>query len=112
MSTSILAQSADFFKRTFHDWKNVPNDYKTRSAWKRAFRRVAKGEKPTAVVLVEQTRKFDTIDAEYTVEKQYKLFHLSQTRPIRQTPLNTAQRQFWERFVRHGETSSEGVAKL
>ncbi len=103
MSISILAQSTEICKRTFQGWENVPRQYKTRAAWKRAFRRVDKGEKPTGVVVVEQTRRFDTIDAEYTIEKSYNLFHISQTRPIRKTPLNVAQHQFWEHFVRHGD---------
>jgi hypothetical protein len=103
LSTDIVAQSTEICKRTFQGWEKVSKDYKTRAAWKRAFRRVAKGEQPTATVVVEQTRRFDTIDAEYTVEKSYKLFHVSQTQPIRQTPLNTAQRHFWEHFVRHGD---------
>jgi hypothetical protein len=103
VSIDIVAQSTEIYKRTFHGWENVPKDYKTRAAWKRAFHRVAKGEKPHAVVVVEQTRRFDTIDAEYKVQKEYKLFHVSQTRSIRQTPLNIAQHQFWEHFVRHAD---------
>ena len=103
MSIDIVAPPPEICKRTFHDWESVPEDHKTRAAWKRAFRRVANGEKPHAVVVVEQTRRFDTIDGEYTVEKSYKLFHVSQTQPIRKTALNTAQHQFWSHFVRHGD---------
>ena len=75
------------------------------------FRRVAKGEKATATVLIEEIRKSDVLDAEgqieetleYKIEKPYKLFHVSQTKPIRKTALNIAQHEFYEYFVRHAD---------
>lgn len=99
----ILAHPHEIYKRTFHGWENVPKDYKTRAAWKRAFRRVVKGEKPTASVTIEVTRRFDTVDAEYVVPKSYKLFHISQTKPIRKTALNIVQHEFYDHFVRHAD---------
>ena len=101
MSRNIVAQQAHICNRTFHGWENVPRHYKTRAAWKRAFRRVKKGEKAAAVVLVGETRRFNTIDAEYQIERKYSLFHVAQTQPIKKTPLNTAQHEFYDHFVRH-----------
>lgn len=102
-TNNIVAQASEICKRTFDGWKKVPSTFKTRAAWRRAFRRVGKGEKPTATVIVEQTRRFDTIDAEYIVPETYKLFHVSQTKPIRKTPLNIAQHEFYDHFVRHAD---------
>ena len=54
-------------------------------------------------MVIEEARRFDSIDAEYKVEKSYKLFHVSQTKPIRKTALNTAQHEFWDHFGRHAD---------
>ena len=87
--------------RIFDGWENVPRDYKTRSAWKRDFRRVTQGEKPAATVTTSMTRKLESTDGgEYTIEKSYKLYHVSQTQPVRRTELKTAQHEFYEMFGR------------
>ena len=107
----ILAHPHEICNRTFRDWNDVPSTFKTRSAWERVFRRIAKGEKPTGIALIEETRKCDIFDAdgqvegtsESKVEKPYKLFHVSQTKPIRQTALNTAQHEFYQHFIRHSD---------
>ncbi len=111
MCRYIVAQIPEICNRTFHGWKEVPKNYKTRAAWEREFRRVAKGEKPTAIVLIEETRKCDIYDAEgriegtseYKTERSYKLFDISQTKPIRKTALNAAQHKFYGHFVRHAD---------
>jgi hypothetical protein len=100
---NIVAQPAEICKKTFRGWEDVPKHFKTKAAWKRAFHTVAKGEQSTATVIVEQSRRFDSIDAEYKVEKSFKLFHVSQTKPTRKTALNTAQHEFWEHFGHHAD---------
>ena len=99
----ILAHHHEICNRTFHGWSEVPRQYRTRATWKRAFRRVAKGQKPTASVIIEEARRFDTIDAEYKIERSYNLFHVSQTKPVRKTALNVAQYEFYDHFVRHAD---------
>lgn len=99
----ILAHQDEICDRTFHGWEEVPSTFKTSTAWKRAFRRVIKGEKPSATAIIEQTRRFDTIDGDYRVEKTYRLYHVSQTQPIRKTALNVAQHEFYCHFARHAD---------
>lgn len=104
-NNNIVAQPSEICTRTFHGWKNIPENFKTRAAWKRDFHRVAKGGQATAIVIIEETRRFDSIDSDYTVEKSYKLFHSSQTQAIEKTPLNTAQHEFYEHFGKHADRS-------
>lgn len=105
MRKNIVAPAAQLCKRIFQGWKNVPKDYKTRAAWKKRFFKVATGEKPVATVLVEQTRTLTCTEdeAQFTIENQYNLYHVSQTQPIRRTPLAIARHDFYEHFVRHND---------
>jgi hypothetical protein len=89
-------------QRIFNGWSCVPKEYKTRAAWERDFRRVRQGDKSAATVTTSITRKLESTggEGEYTIEKSYKLYHVSETRPVRRTPLNTAQHEFYEIFAR------------
>jgi len=88
---------------TFDGWEQVPRDYKTRSGWQAAFRRVEKGQEPSAMVEVRRTRRFDSIDADYEVVSEYKLYHVSQTRPVRKTALAMARHEFFRDFVQRAD---------
>ena len=88
---------------TFHGWEEVPRDYKTRSGWQSAFRRVSKGETRRAVAQVTRRRKLETIDAEEEIVRDHDLFHITQTKPIRKTTLNVARHEFFRIFVQRAD---------
>lgn len=99
MSINIVALSATKAQPTFDGWSNCPKNYQTRSGWESAFRTVRAGEQPTAFVVETMTRRLDCADHTYEIEKQYNLFHVSQTRTVKKTPLNLARHAFWQCFV-------------
>ena len=99
---NIVSTSQKSCNRIFDGWENVPTEYRTRAAWKRAFRTVQKGEKTAAEVFTTITRTLTSTEekAQYNIEKSYQLYHISQTQPLRQTPLNIAQHEFYDAFAR------------
>jgi hypothetical protein len=103
VSIHIIATQTESYNKTFHGWENVPQQYKTRGAWKRAYRNVTKGEKPQAVVIVEDTRRLTCVEepVEYTIQKTYRLYHASQTQQVSKTVLSIARQDFWQHFGRH-----------
>jgi hypothetical protein len=60
------------------------------------------GEKPSAMVVTKIIRTLESTaeKAEYAIEKSFKLFHVSQTKPARKTPLHAARLDFYENYVR------------
>lgn len=88
---------------TFEGWDAVPRDYKTRSGWKSTFRRVGKGERPQAVVLIHRTKQFQSVDAVQHFTTERGLYHITQTTPIRKTALNVARHEFYRLFAQQAD---------
>jgi hypothetical protein len=100
-----IAFSAVKPQEIFHEWDDVPSNFKTTSGWKSHLRRVRKGEMPSASVVVTTKRKLECADHEYETSKTYALYYVDQTTEIKLTPLNRARHRFWEIFGQPSERS-------
>ncbi|MCC9602895.1 hypothetical protein LOC67_20285 [Stieleria sp. JC731] len=106
MSIDIVALSDAKAQADFVGWEEVPKHLKTRSQWESKFRKVRKGEKAAATIVVMRKMRIESADHEYEVPSQpYNLFHFDQTVEIKRTPLNTARQQFWQIFGQSNDRS-------
>jgi hypothetical protein len=70
------------------------------------FRKVRKGEQPSATVATMKAMRLECADFEYEVPGHtWNLYRQSQTEPIKKTPLNVARQQFWKIFGLTNERS-------
>ncbi|WP_197996886.1 hypothetical protein [Gimesia chilikensis] len=81
------------------DWRIVPKEYATRNRWTLQFRKVKPKQSPAAQFRIVQTRKLETVDHEFDSEKYISLYHVSQTSPVKKTPLNVSRHLFYRCFV-------------
>ncbi len=84
---------------TFEGWTSVPAEYKSKQDWLSRGFTIPSGKKPAASVKVVATRRTESIDKEYLVEKFHSLYHQSQTRAARKTELSEARQSFFTRFA-------------
>src|SRR5579871_2549258 len=113
MPHSIICRSDAKALREFESWRQVPPEYKTRSRWLRAGRKVPDKEAPTArvvyprivdgpacfgpdIILLDQTDHFSVISDGST-----PLFHLSQTSPYKATARTRAYEAYEDIFFRY-----------
>ena len=103
--TNIIVSDDTNPVRIFEGWKAVPRSYRMRGSWTLDYRTVKKGEQSAANVVITIARKSDTLGNEFEVERSFKLYHHSQTRPTRKTPLNMARRDFFKYFGEFSDRS-------
>lgn len=84
---------------TFDGWETVPTDYKSKQDWESIGLKIGAGNKAAASVKTIVTRRMESFDGEYQIEKFHNLYHKSQTRVARRTELSEARKAFFERFA-------------
>lgn len=72
---------------------------RTRNQWQRVRRTIKRGETPNAELVFTRHRRLESCDHEYETHNSIGLFHVSQTRPIKQTKLNNARWMFFKSFI-------------
>ncbi|NLS93976.1 MAG: hypothetical protein GXX96_17590 [Planctomycetaceae bacterium] len=85
----------------FDGWE--PRNYKTKSGWQAAFRRVENGEGLSATVEVRRLRRLESTGTKYEAVSHYGLYHISQTRPVKKTPLNLARHDYFRAFAQRAD---------
>ena len=99
MSYNLVVQPPKNAK-VFDDWGEVPKVFSTKSGWDYRNRVVKKGEEPSAFVELVIFRSCSTVDASFEDIRYVKLFHRSQTKPLKTiSKERIARKRFHQYFV-------------
>lgn len=83
----------------FDGWSNVPSSFMTRSGWALSFRSVPAKTDPAARVKIVRNHHLVSLGIDVQRERLVNLYHHSQTKEMRATPLRTARLQFYKYFA-------------